>query len=99
MFYVSKSPINSLNSNFAVLIGTVNSEFQEITEYFKMHKQAQHPDKTKFIVFSHNCDVLANPSNFVINSMTKIKISPTSCFNTLPIPAIRFLSAYPPTSF
>ncbi len=61
--------------NFAVLIDTVNSEFQEGTEYFKMHKQALHPDKTKFIVFSHNRDVLANPPNFVINSMTEITIS------------------------
>jgi hypothetical protein len=81
------------------LIETVNAEFKKVTDYFRTHKLALHPDKTKFIIFSHNRDVMANPPNIVINLNNTNeddpgKIFPMSCVNTSAIPAIRFLGVY-----
>ncbi len=36
------------------LVTRVNCEFKKIVFYFRAHKLALHPQKTKFIVFSHN---------------------------------------------
>ncbi len=87
------------NSDMANLIETVNAEFKKVTDYFRTHKLALHPDKTKFIIFSHNRDVLANPPNIVINFNNTNeddpgKIFPMSCVNTSATPAIRFLGVY-----
>jgi hypothetical protein len=45
------------DSNFDRLIQKVNSEFKKITDFFRAHKLALHPEKTKFMVFSNNADV------------------------------------------
>jgi hypothetical protein len=75
------------NSDIANLIETVNVEFKKVTDYFSSHKLALHPDKTKFIIFSHNRDVMANPPNIIINLNNTNednpgKIFPMTCVNT-----------------
>jgi Reverse transcriptase (RNA-dependent DNA polymerase) len=42
------------NANIYQLILDVNSEFQKVTKFFRSHKLALHPLKTKFIVFSNS---------------------------------------------
>jgi hypothetical protein len=41
------------DSDISKLVTRVNSEFRKVVYYFRARKLALHPNKTKFIVFSH----------------------------------------------
>ena len=87
------------NPDLLVLTDIVNREFQKVIEYFKIHKLALHPEKTKFIVFSHNREIATTSPEVVINFNNSNeddpnKIFPMTCVNTSSVPAIRFLGIY-----
>jgi hypothetical protein len=87
------------DSDLSVLTDLVNSEFKKVVDYFRLHKLALHPDKTKFIVFSHTHEADTTPPNLVINfnnanENDPSKIFPMACVNTSSVPAIRFLGIY-----
>ena len=41
------------------LIARANSEFKKVTDFYRAHKLALHPEKTKVILFTHNNEVRA----------------------------------------
>ena len=45
------------DSNLNNLIANVNREFKKISDFFRSHKLALHPEKTKFILFTNSPDV------------------------------------------
>jgi hypothetical protein len=71
---------------FNELQSIVNEEFQKIVHYFRKHKLALHPEKTKFMLFTSQ----KNPTmpNILINfndpdSTTNVNpIVPMHCINT-----------------
>jgi hypothetical protein len=41
------------DANITTLVAHVNTEFKRVVYYFRAHKLALHPNKTKFVIFSH----------------------------------------------
>jgi hypothetical protein len=50
------------------LTAFVNEEFQKVVQYFRLHKMALHPSKTKFLLFSNSTAVENNPREIYINN-------------------------------
>ena len=83
------------------LIAKVNVEFKKVSDFFRSHKMALHPDKTKFILFtnsnearSKNIEILLNfnndncvPSLDLIKHLERVTSEST-------VPAIKFLGIY-----
>jgi hypothetical protein len=84
------------------LIQTVNTEFKKVVDYFRSHKMALHPEKTKFIIFSSSPDVRntivtinmdANNDHELVVDPSLIKPISQITVNS-PTPAIKFLGVY-----
>jgi len=86
------------HENLNELQTIVNQEFQKIVHYFRKHKLALHPEKTKFMLFTSQ----KNPTmpNILINfndpdSTTNVNpIVPMHCINTSDQPYFKFLGVY-----
>ncbi len=80
LIYINDLPVSSLlysllfaddttllhsHAGFDTLVKQVNTEFKKVVDYFRTHKFALNPDKTKFMVFSTNAEV--REAQFVIN--------------------------------
>ena len=82
------------------LINFINVEFQKITTYFRAHKMALHPAKTKFILFTNSnaieaseVKILLNNNNPDENDPSKIsRIERISANST--VPAMKFLGVH-----
>lgn len=82
------------------LIFRVNQELRKVQNFFRFHKLALHPAKTKFIIFSNNvvvkkldAGIFLNSNNDSENDLSKIiplqQVKPSD-----DLPAIRFLGLY-----
>jgi hypothetical protein len=83
-----------------VLIQMVNSEFRKVVNFFRSHKLALHPDKTKFMLFSNSPNAKSTNIELFINFNNegeddKSLIFPIERISAnSPVPAIRFLGVY-----
>jgi hypothetical protein len=87
--------------NLKDLLIFVNNEFYKIVSYFRAHKLALHPDKTKFMIFSNSMESKDDNLHVLIN-FNNLNTVPNPALIT-PIeritpksktPAIKFLGVY-----
>jgi hypothetical protein len=88
------------NDDIAQLVSFVNEEFQKITTFFRSHKMALHPAKTKFILFTNSkiveesdIIILINNNNENENFPEKISRIERITLNSK-IPAMKFLGVF-----
>jgi hypothetical protein len=88
------------HSDINVLIHMVNLEFRKVVDFFRSHKLALHPAKTKFMLFSNSPNVKAMQINLFINFNNHGEDDKSLIFpierisNSSHVPAIRFLGVY-----
>jgi len=86
------------HENLNRLTEIVNEEFQKIVHFFRAHKLALHPDKTKFMLFStHRVNQL--PEIFINfndpdSTSTSNPIVPMQCINVSDDPSYKFLGVH-----
>jgi hypothetical protein len=97
MLFADDTTLTDSDSDLNALFTRVNSEFKKVVYFFRAHKLALHPNKTKFMIFSHN--------NAALNTDLKISIdfnnfsgefehnllSPIEFVNNSTDPVIKFL--------
>jgi len=86
------------HENLDTLAEIVNSEFQKIVHFFRAHKLALHPEKTKFMLFS-NKKVNQIPQIYInFNDPNSINpsnpIVPMQCINLSDDPSYKFLGVH-----
>jgi len=86
------------HENLVTLANLVNFEFQKVVLFFRSHKLALHPEKTKFMIFSSHRNIL-EPQIFTNfndpgsdNNLNPIL--PMQCLNSSDQPFIKFLGVY-----
>jgi hypothetical protein len=88
------------HSDINVLIQIVNLEFRKVVNFFRSHKLALHPAKTKFMLFSNSPNVKSKNYEIVINFNNDGEDDNTLIFPiervsvNSTVPAIRFLGVY-----
>jgi hypothetical protein len=101
LLFADDTTLSKSGENLEELVQAVNHEFQKVATFFREHKMALHPGKTKFLVFNSSEQTLADYNiNIVINNNNsneddpnlKIKIERIS--NNMDVPAIKFLGVY-----
>jgi hypothetical protein len=86
------------DENIVSLVEKVNTEFQKVCTYFRLHKLSLHPDKSKFLLISTS--KVSPPVNIFINNNnvgqndSKNIIKLTQFFSTDPVPAIKYLGVF-----
>lgn len=81
------------------LFSYVNKEFKKVVDFFRTHKLSLHPQKTRFMIFSHN-NAEHFPFNLFINYNNDEEFDPSKIFvleqikATSDTPAIKFLGIY-----
>jgi len=88
------------NPDINELVSFVNSEFHKITTYFRSHKMALHPAKTKFILFTNSkiaeesdISIFLNNNNPNENFPEKISLIERVTVKSN-VPAMKFLGVY-----
>jgi hypothetical protein len=66
LLFADDTTLTDSDSDLNTLFTRVNSEFKKVVYFFCAHKLALHPNKTKFMIFSHN--------NAALNTDLKISI-------------------------
>ena len=89
------------DSNLKNLINNVNSEFKKVADFFRSHKLALHPEKTKFILFSNSPEARAQEIKLVLDFNNEDDIQSdalVSCLTRVTVesevPAIKFLGIF-----
>jgi len=88
------------HSNFEVLCQMINIELHKVVTFFRQHKLALHPQKTKYMVFSNSQVVLQREIEIFINFNNSNENDPTKLFPlsragiSEESPAVRFLGVY-----
>ncbi len=88
------------SDNYDELFNHVNTEFNKLCIYFQINKLSLHPDKTKYLLISHNNvptepqhQIFINNNNLVENDNNKIfKLNRVT--NSDKNPAIKYLGVY-----
>ena len=98
MIHADDTTLLKSHENLEILTNIVNTEFKKIFHFFRAHKLALHPDKTKFMLFSSQ-KVNAKPSIFInLNDPNTVDqtnpIVPMQCLNTSSQPYYKFLGVY-----
>jgi hypothetical protein len=65
LLFADDTTLSDSDSDLSTLFDRVNVEFKKVVYFFRAHKLALHPDKTKFMIFSHSNAV--NDTNLRIN--------------------------------
>ncbi len=100
VLFADDTSLYATSDNIDELITFVNQQFHKVCTYFRQNKLSLHPDKTKFLLISHNKTVEEMDVNLVINNnnpnqsplINLIKIQKIS--KNDPIPAIKYLGVY-----
>ena len=88
--------------NIDDLVAKANSELKKITDFFRAHKLALHPEKTKFLLFTHSNEARAHPTclkldfnnNDALFSDSKLITNLTRVTSESTVPAIKFLGVF-----
>ena len=85
------------HSNLSILAENVNKEFQKVVTFFRSHKLALHPEKTKFMIFT-NSKIQNFPEIFInfndINTPNELPPIKMSCINCEESPHFKFLGVF-----
>jgi hypothetical protein len=101
LLFADDTTLLASGDNLQDLVLFVNREFQKVVSFFRSHKMALHPIKTKFIIFNANEQLLSELDPYVyINSNNehenfenlKVKIERININSAEP--AIKFLGVY-----
>jgi hypothetical protein len=103
LLFADDTTLSKSGENLEELIQSVNEEFQKVATFFRDHKMALHPGKTKFLVFNSSEQMLANANfNIAINNNNpqeddpSLKVNIDRISNQSDVPAIKFLGVYFP---
>jgi hypothetical protein len=101
LLFADDTTLLASGDNLQELILFVNREFQKVVSFFRSHKMALHPKKTKFIVFNANEQLLSEiDPNVFINSnnenenLESLKVKIERINGNSEEPAIKFLGVY-----
>ena len=79
----------------------VTVEFKKVADYFRSHKLALHPDKTKFLLFSNSSEVRNRQINILLDFNNSSNAPQTHFVSNLSqvtvnsdVPAIKFLGIF-----
>ena len=84
------------------LIARANHELKKITDFFRAHKLALHPEKTKFLLFTHSSEARARPiclhldfnNNDILSPNPNLISNLTRVTTDSEVPAIKFLGVF-----
>ena len=89
------------DTNLENLIAKVNQEFKKVSDFFRSHKLALHPAKTKFILFTNNLEARSSNVKILLNFNNNNCIQSPALISELAritvdseIPAIKFLGIF-----
>lgn len=89
------------DKNVDNLVTRVNIEFKKVVDFFRSHKLALHPDKTKFILFTNSNEVRSRDVNILLNFNNDNDVSIPDLISNLKrvsnesdVPAIKFLGIF-----
>jgi len=100
LLFADDTALTASADSYQELFDFVNTELHKLCTYFRLNKLSLHPDKTKYLLISHNNSkppehlhlYLNNNNN---NSTDPLLISTLSCVkSTDKIPAIKYLGVY-----
>jgi hypothetical protein len=101
LLFADDTTLSKSGENLEELIQSVNEEFQKVATFFRDHKMALHPGKTKFLVFNSNEQMFENANfNIVINNNNPqeddpgLKVNIDRISSQSDVPAIKFLGVY-----
>ncbi len=100
LLFADDTTLSDSDSNIDILFSRVNSEFKKVVYFFRAHKLALHPNKTKFMIFSHsnavlNTDLRINIDfNNFTDALDQNLITPIELVNKSADPVIKFLGVY-----
>ena len=57
LLFADDTTLLMADSNIDNLISKANTEFKKVSDFFRAHKLALHPAKTKFILFTNNAEI------------------------------------------
>ena len=67
LLFADNTTLLLADSNIDRLVERVNAEFKKVSDFFRSHKLALHPGKTKFILFTHSIEVRFRNINVVLD--------------------------------
>jgi Reverse transcriptase (RNA-dependent DNA polymerase) len=101
LLFADDTTLLASGDNLIDLIHFVNIEFQKVVSFFRSHKMALHPKKTKYIIFNASEQMLSNHDLSVfINSNNEnedydeLKVNIERISLNSEIPAIKFLGVF-----
>jgi hypothetical protein len=100
LLFADNTTLSDSDSNIDTLFSRFNSEFKKVVYFFRAHKLALHPNKTKFMIFSHsnavlNTDLRVNIDfNNFPDALDQNLIKPIELVNKSADPVIKFLGVY-----
>jgi hypothetical protein len=98
LLFADDTALAAEDDDIVNLVERVNTEFQKVCKYFRLHKLSLHPDKTKFMLISNakvSPSVLVNINNNNDDQNDRSNIFPLSqVFSTDQVPAIKYLGVY-----
>ena len=98
--FADDTALTHTSDNLDQLFSTVNSEFQKLCTYFRHNKLSLHPDKTKYLLISHNNTLTSPTHKIYINNNNLTETNPLHIYelsrilSSDPSPAIKYLGVY-----
>jgi hypothetical protein len=97
LLFADDTTLSDSDSDLSTLFDRVNVEFKKVVYFFRAHKLALHPDKTKFMIFSHsnavndtNLRINIDFNNYNVETISAL-IKPIEFVNISPNPVVKFL--------
>lgn len=100
LLFADDTALTYSSDNYGDLFYHVNTEFNKLGTYFRINKLSLHPDKTKYLLISHNTaptepfnKILNNNNNHGENDCNKV-FELKRVTNAEKIPAIKYLGVW-----
>lgn len=101
LLFADDTTLVKSHSDFNELVRIVNAEFKKVVDFFRLHKLALHPSKTKFMVFSNSAEIRSQICSIKMNCNNDSDPVATSQITELSkvdvnseTPAIKFLGIF-----
>jgi Reverse transcriptase (RNA-dependent DNA polymerase) len=104
LLFADDTTLIASNQNFDELVKFVQSEFKKVTDYFRYNKLSLHPQKTNFMIFSPNQNVMNKKIELFVDNNNVSSENPNYCSvrkhaicqitTSCEVPAVKFLGVY-----
>jgi hypothetical protein len=100
ILFADDTALSYSSDNLDDLFDFTNAEFGKLCTYFRVNKLSLHPDKTKFLLITHNNSIIEGRHKIFINNNNPGENDPKNIFelqrvtNGDKIPAIKYLGVY-----